>query len=66
MNLALAIEPGRYFQMHMIGYFEGVNNVPATWEPRQGSRSFLAVADAFASAARGAREGFRLRVEARG
>src|SRR5271168_2122214 len=39
---------------------------PWAVEPRQGSRSFLAVADPFASAARGAREGFRLRVEARG
>ena len=79
---APSLPPGRYFRMHMIGYFEGIDSergiawrcaelvlaarFPWAVEPRQGSRSFLAVADPFASAARGAREGFRLRVEARG
>ena len=39
---------------------------PAAVEPREGSRSFLAVAHALASAARGARDGVRLGAEARG
>ena len=39
---------------------------PAAVEPGEGSRSFLAVAHALASAARDARDGVRLGVEARG
>ena len=39
---------------------------PSAVEPREGSRSFLAVAHALASAARGARAGVRLGLEARG
>ena len=57
---APSLPPGRYFRMHMIGYFEGIDSergiawrcaglvfaarFPAAVEPRQGSRSFLAVA----------------------
>ena len=40
-----------------------VARFPAAVEPRQGSRSFVAVAHALASAARGAREGVRLGFE---
>ena len=39
---------------------------PAAVERREGSRSFVAVAHALASAARGARDGVRLGAEARG
>ena len=67
---APSLPPGRYFRMHMIGYFEGIDSergiawrcaelvlaarFPAAVEPRQGARSFVAVAHALASAARGA------------
>ena len=73
---APSLPPGRYFRMHMIGYFEGIDSergiawrcadfvlaarFPAAVEPREGSRSFVAVAHAVASAARGARDGVRL------
>src|SRR5580658_8293254 len=54
---APSLPPGRYFRMHMIGYFEGIDSERGiAWR----------CADPFASAARGAREGVRLRVEARG
>ena len=70
---------GRYFRMHMIGYSRGSTarrhcvalcglvlaaRDPAAFELRQDSRSFVAVAHAFASASRGAREGVRVRAEA--
>ena len=71
-----SLPPGRYFRMHMVGYFEGIDSearhllalfgfavasrVPAPGEPRQGCRSFLAVEDTLAPAARGPRKGFRL------
>jgi len=68
---APSLPPGRYFRMHMIGYFEGLHSergiawrcadsfslrdflarLFASVEPRQGSRSFVAVAHAHASAA---------------
>ena len=72
---APSLPPGRYFRMHMVGYFEGIDRarhllalfgfavasrVPAPGEPRQGCRSFLAVEDTLAPAARGPRKGFRL------
>ena len=80
---APSLPPGRYFRMHMIGYFEGIDSerghrvalrgtsfslqrFPAAVERREGSRSFVAVAHALASAARGARDGVRLGAEARG
>src|SRR6516162_5826868 len=72
---APSLPPGRYFRMHMIGYFEGLDSergivfvarLPATFEPREGSRPFLAVTHALATAARGARNGVRLGLEARG
>ena len=56
---APSLPPGRYFRMHMVGYFEGhrqrarncvalcgflfVARFSATCEPGQGSRPFLAV-----------------------
>src|SRR5271165_6469143 len=79
---APSLPPGRYFRMHMIGYFEGdrqraghrvalcglvfVARFLAVVERRESSRSFVAFAYAVASGARGAREGVRLGVEARG
>ena len=66
---APSLPPGRYFRMHMIGYFEGVDSErDIAWRcsdslslraflrlgSRQGSRSFLAVKDAQPPAARGA------------
>ena len=78
---APSLPPRRYFRMHMIGYFEGIDSergiawrcalvlaarFPAAVERREGSRSFVAVAHALASAARGARDGVRLGAEARG
>ncbi len=76
---APSLPPGRYFRMHMIGYFEGIDSERGiVWRcadsfslrdflrlsRRQGSRSFVAVAHALAPAARGAREGVRLGCEA--
>ena len=62
---APSLPPGRYFRMHMIGYFEGIDSERGlVWrcadslslrdflrlcEPRQGSGSFLAVADPHAA-----------------
>ena len=58
---APSVPPGRYFRMHMVGYFEGIDSERGIeWrcsdsfslrdflrlENRQGSRSFLAVEDA--------------------
>ena len=59
---APSLPPGRYFRMHMVGYFEGIDSergivwrcsdslfaagFPAACEPGQGSRSLLAVEDA--------------------
>ena len=79
---APSLPPGRYFRMHMIGYFEGIYSERGiAWRcadsfslrdflrlsnRREGSRSFVAVAHALASAARGARDGVRLGAEARG
>jgi len=66
---APSLPPGRYFRMHMIGYFEGIDSergiagvarirslcaISCAVEPRQGPRSFLAVANTLASATRGA------------
>ena len=67
---APSLPPGRYFRMHMIGYFEGLDSraghrvavrgllfaarVPAVVEHREGPRSFVAFAHALAFAARGA------------
>ena len=64
---APSLPPGRYFRMHMIGYFEGIDErtrpglalrgflfaarLSAAFEPRKGSRSFLVVAHAVASPA---------------
>ena len=66
-----SLPPGRYFRMHMIGYFEGIDSersrrvalrglvlaarLPAAVEPGEGSRSFPAVARAVASRTRPAR-----------
>ena len=73
---APSLPPGRYFRMHMVGYFEGIDSERGIcWRcsdslslreflrlasPRQGCRSFLAVEDTLAPAARGPRKGFRL------
>ena len=64
---APSLPPGWYFRMHMIGRHRQrtrhcvavrglvlAARLPAAVEPRQDSRSFVAVAHAFASAARGA------------
>ena len=67
---APSLPPGRYFRMHMVGYFEGdrqrarhclalfgflfVAGLPAACEPGQGSRSLVAVEDALAAALRSA------------
>ena len=67
---APSLPPGRYFRMHMIGYFEGLDSERGiVWrcsdsrslgdflrlgEARQGSRSFVAVEDAQPPAARSA------------
>src|SRR6202011_4202475 len=56
---APSLPPGRYFRLHMVGYFEGIDSergivwrcseftvvagLPAAGEPGQGSRSLLAV-----------------------
>src|ERR1700681_2710738 len=54
---APSLPPGRYFRLHMVGYFEGIDSeggivwrwfavvagVPAAFEPGQGSRSLVAV-----------------------
>ena len=64
---APSLPPGRYFRMHMVGYFEGIDSERGiVWRcsdsvfaarfftacaPGQGSRSFLAVEDALAFAA---------------
>ena len=64
---APSLPPGRYFRMHMIGYFEGLDSergivwrcsdstvagrFSAAWQARQGSRSFVAVEDTQPSAA---------------
>ena len=75
---APSLPPGRYFRMHMIGYFEGIDSergpcvalrgfvLAARFRTSRGSRSFMAVAHALSSAARGARDGVRLGAEARG
>src|SRR6202167_3563349 len=79
---APSLPPGRYFRMHMIGYFEGIDSERgiawrcadsfslrdflAAVEPGESSRPFLAVAHALASAARGPRDGVQLGAEARG
>ena len=75
---APSLPPGRYFRMHMIGYFEGIDSerglcvalrgfvLAARFRTSRGSRSFVAVAHALSSAARGARDGVRLGAEARG
>ena len=78
---APSLPPDSIFRMHMIGYFEGIVSergivwrcsdllsaarVPAIGEPRQGSRSFLAVEDPHPPAARGPRAGIRLGSRAR-
>ena len=65
---APSLPPGRYFRLHKVGYFEGIDDsdrgivwrcsdfavvarLPAACEPRQGSRSLLAVEDTLAPAA---------------
>ena len=51
---APSLPPGRYFRMHMIGYFEGIDSErgSAAGEPGQSPRSLLAVEDARPPAAR--------------
>ena len=72
---APSLPPGRYFRMHMIGYFEGIDSERGiAWRcadlfslhdflrlsnREKVFRPFLAVAHALASAARGARDGVR-------
>lgn len=67
---APSLPPGRYFRMHMVGYFEGLGSergycvallgfsiagrFPAAWQARQGSRSFVAVEDMRSPSARSA------------
>jgi transposase len=66
---APSLPPGRYFRMHMVGYFEGIDSerawmavcgfgfaarFPAAGAPGQGTRPFLAVEDPQPAAARGA------------
>lgn len=61
---APSLPPGRYFRMHMVGYFEGIASergiawrysdslslrFSAAGEPGESSRSFLAVEDARAA-----------------
>ena len=64
---APSVPPGRYFRMHMVGYFEGIDSergiewrcadslslqgVSASADDRAGAGSFLAVEDALAPAA---------------
>ena len=71
-----SLPPGRYFRMHLVGYFEGIDSerglewrcadslslarVPAPGHDRAGARPFLAEQDALAAAAGGARGGLHL------
>src|SRR5512135_2279999 len=71
---APSIPPGRYFRMHMVGYFEGIDSergiellglavaagVSASADGGAGAGSLLVVEDAEPPAARGPREGVRL------
>src|ERR1700749_400617 len=77
---APSLPPGRYFRMHMVGYFEGIASERGiAWRcsdsyslrdflrlEHRGAASFLAIEDPRASDARGARARLRLGVEARG
>ena len=71
-----SLPPGRYFRMHLVGYFEGIDSergpgvalrrqpvparVPAARHDRAGARPLLAEQDPLAAAAGGARGGVRL------
>ena len=70
---APSIPPGRYFRMHMVGYFEGIDSERGIeWRCsdslslreflrlRAGAGPFLDVQDAGPSAARASRAGLRL------
>src|SRR5437764_3701508 len=79
---APSVPPGRYFRVHMVGYFEGICSergialalfgfdvaarFSAAGEPGEGSRSLVVVEDARAAPARDPRDGLRLGVEAGG
>lgn len=76
-----SLPPGWHFRMHIVGFFErldgergvgwrcadsfSLRNFSSSFIARQGFRLFVAVENALASAARGSREGIRLRAEAR-
>src|SRR6187399_1994034 len=78
---APSVPPGRYFRMHMVGYFRGdlqrarhrlamfgfdvTARFSTAGEPGEGSRSLVVVEDARAAPARDPRDGLRLDVEAR-
>src|SRR4051794_34243055 len=71
-----SLPPGRYFRMHLVGYFEDIDSerglewrcadslslreVPAPGQHRAGARPLLAEQDPLAAAARGARGRLRL------
>ena len=73
---APSVPPGRYFRMHLVGYFEGIDSerglewrcsdfpvaagVSAAGEPGSCAGPFLAIEDPHAPAPRGARGGLRL------